>query len=75
MGVIAVSIIAIGVILGMRSRQDRLLWQKRCQAAYVAASGVYQESVLAAWTDLDGYLAELNSRREVTIVREFSAVE
>jgi hypothetical protein len=40
------------------------------QAAYVAASGVYQDGVLQPWTDLGGYVAELNARRRVTIVRE-----
>jgi hypothetical protein len=40
------------------------------QAAYVAACGVYQESVLRPWTDLQPYVAELNSRRPVTVVRE-----
>ena len=40
------------------------------QAAYVAASGVYQESVLRPWTDLQTYVAELNAKRRVTVVRE-----
>ncbi len=43
------------------------------EAAYVAASGVYQESVLEPWTDLAKYVAELNQRRRVTIVREWQA--
>jgi len=41
------------------------------EAAYVAASGVFQESVLHPWTDLARYVPELNQRRQVTIVREF----
>jgi hypothetical protein len=41
------------------------------EAAYVAASGVYQESVLQPWTDLGRYVSELNERRRVTIVREW----
>jgi hypothetical protein len=41
------------------------------EAAYVAATGVYQESVLGPWTDLADYVAELNERRRVTIVREW----
>jgi hypothetical protein len=45
------------------------------EAAYVAASGVYQDSVLAPWTDLSGYVEELNARRAVTIVREFGEGE
>jgi hypothetical protein len=39
------------------------------ESAYVAASGVYQESVQAPWTDLARYVGELNQRRRVTIVR------
>ena len=41
------------------------------QAAYVAATGVYQDSVLAPWTELAGHVARLNADRAVTIVREF----
>jgi hypothetical protein len=41
------------------------------QAAYVAASGVYQDSVLRPWTDLAEHVEELNARRQVTVVREF----
>jgi hypothetical protein len=41
------------------------------ETAYVAASGVYQDSVLASWTDLAGHVEELNARRTVTIVRNF----
>ena len=41
------------------------------EAAYVAATGVYQDAVLCPWTDLSDYIAELNARRSVTIVREF----
>jgi hypothetical protein len=41
------------------------------EAAYVAASGVYQESVLRPWTDLQGHVDELNARRRVSVVREF----
>jgi hypothetical protein len=40
------------------------------QTDYVAACGVYQDSVLQPWTDLNAYVAELNERRSVTIVRE-----
>lgn len=41
------------------------------QAAYVAASGVYQSSVLQPWTDLQDRVEELNNARCVKIVREF----
>jgi len=40
------------------------------QATYVAASGVYQEGVLAPWVDLARHVDQLNVRRRVTIVRE-----
>ncbi len=43
------------------------------QAAYTAASGVYQDSILRPWTDLTEYVAELNRARRVTIVRELPA--
>jgi len=42
------------------------------QAAYVAACGVYQDSVLEPWTDLSSWVAELNERRQVEICREFA---
>jgi hypothetical protein len=40
------------------------------ESAYVAASGVYQDSVLAPWTDLSQYVGQLNSQRRVVIPRE-----
>lgn len=40
------------------------------QAAYVAASGVYQEGVLAPWVDLSRYVDQLNAQRRVTVTRE-----
>lgn len=40
------------------------------EAAYVAATGVYQESVLGLWRDLQPYVDQLNARRRVTLVRE-----
>ena len=53
-----------------RIRVRRMAFGTDHQAAYVAASGVYQESVLAPWVDLDRYVDQLNTRRRVTIVRE-----
>lgn len=56
---------------------DRSLQVKRMsfaadlQAAYVAAAYAYQPSSLQPWTDLQAYVAELNERREATIVRSF----
>jgi hypothetical protein len=41
------------------------------QAAYVAASGVYQPSVLRPWTDLAEHVPTLNAKRRVVVVREF----
>jgi len=41
------------------------------QMAYVAASGVYQDSVLCPWTDLAEKVAELNANRRVVIQRQF----
>ncbi len=40
------------------------------QAAYVAASGVYQDSVLEPWTDLSEHVDTLNRERRVAIRRE-----
>ncbi|HUY35311.1 MAG TPA: hypothetical protein VMV69_21380 [Pirellulales bacterium] len=53
-----------------RIRIRRMSFASDLQAAYVAASDVYQESVLQPWTDLGPHVAELNARREVTIARE-----
>ncbi len=41
------------------------------QAAYVAASGVYQQAVLRPWEDLTEYVEKLNTQRRVVVVREF----
>jgi hypothetical protein len=41
------------------------------ETAYVAASGVYQESVLQPWTDWRNYVNDLNAARRVVIVREY----
>lgn len=40
------------------------------EAAYVAASAVYQPSALQPWTDLAAYVDELNQQRSVTVIRE-----
>ena len=40
------------------------------QMAYVAASGVYQDSVLHPWTDLSEKVGELNAQRRVVVERE-----
>jgi hypothetical protein len=52
-------------------RVRRMAFGTDHQTAYVAASGVYQEGVLAPWVDLARHVDELNARRRVTIVREF----
>jgi len=54
-----------------RIQVRRMAFASDLEAAYVAASGVYQDSVLQGWTDLAGYVDELNTRRRVVIVREF----
>jgi hypothetical protein len=41
------------------------------ESAYVAASGVYQDSVLQSWTKLDEHVAALNRNRRVTVVRQW----
>ena len=43
------------------------------QSAYVAASGVYQESVLTPWIDLSQQVEQLNRHRTVVIRRDLSA--
>ena len=50
-------------------RIRRLAFGTDHQTAYVAASGVYQDAVLSEWTDLSEHVAELNSRRTLTICR------
>ena len=54
-----------------QTRVRRMSFGTDHQAAYVAASGVYQESVLEPWTDLQSYVDELNTRRRVTVVRQW----
>jgi hypothetical protein len=53
------------------ARVRRMSFGTDHEAAYVAASGVYQESVLQPWTDLGRYVGDLNDRRRVRIVREW----
>ncbi len=43
------------------------------QAAYTAASGVYHDSALPTWEDLQAFVGTLNRERRVTIVREYPA--
>ncbi len=59
-------------LLDKRIRIGRMSFASDLQSAYVAASDVYQESVLHPWIDLGSQLAELNVRRQVTIVRDVS---
>ncbi len=54
-----------------RVKVGRMAFGTDHQMAYVAASGVYQESVLSPWTDLESYVDEINAARSVTIVRTF----
>lgn len=53
-----------------RVRLTRLAYASDLQAAYTAASDVYQNTMLQPWTDLDHYVAALNAERRVVIVRE-----
>ena len=53
-----------------RIRIHRMGYGTDHQVAYTAASGVYQEGVLAPWIDLADHVEELNARRQVTVVRE-----
>ncbi|MFH1267059.1 MAG: hypothetical protein ABIK89_15135 [Planctomycetota bacterium] len=57
-------------LVSPKIRIRRMAFGTDHQAAYVAASGVYQEGVLASWVDLAPYVDELNARRQVTVVRE-----
>ncbi len=52
---------------GVRVR--RMAFGSDHQTAYVAASGIYQDAVLSEWTDLSGYVDELNSQGAVTVQR------
>jgi hypothetical protein len=54
-----------------RIRVTRMSFGTDHQSSYVAACGIYHDSVLEPWTDLTAYVAELNESRGVTIVREF----
>jgi hypothetical protein len=58
-------------LLDRRIQVRRMSFASDLQAAYVAASDVYQESILQSWTDLQPYVAELNTRRVVTMVRKW----
>lgn len=53
-----------------RLRVRRMGYGTDHQAAYVAASGAYQDGVLQPWTDLAGYVEAINAGRHVTVVRE-----
>jgi len=49
----------------------RLAFGSDHQAAYVAASGVFQEAVLCPWNDLSEHVAELNANRCLEIRRRW----
>jgi hypothetical protein len=57
-------------LLDPQLKIERISFASDLQAAYVAASDVYQDSLLQPWTDLSQYIAELNQTRQTTIVRE-----
>lgn len=54
-----------------RLRVKRLAFGTDHESAYVAASGVYQDAVLAPWMDLTHHVETLNRKRSLTIVRVF----
>ncbi|MBL9125956.1 MAG: hypothetical protein JNG90_20100 [Planctomycetaceae bacterium] len=59
-------------LLDPRLTARRMSYGVDHQATYVAATGVYQQSVLQPWSSLDDYVDELNRKRRVTITRELS---
>jgi hypothetical protein len=52
-----------------RLRVQRMAVGSDHETAYVAASGVYQDAVLAPWLELDEHVDELNRCRGTTIIR------
>jgi hypothetical protein len=54
-----------------RLRVRRMAFGTDHQMAYVAASGVYQDSVLRPWTDLSEKVEELNAERRIVVERRF----
>jgi hypothetical protein len=52
-------------------RVRRMSYGTDHEAAYIAASGVYQDAVLRPWVDLAEYVDRLNGERRVTVIREF----
>jgi hypothetical protein len=52
-------------------RVRRMSYGTDHEAAYIAASGVYQDAVLRPWIDLAEYVDQLNRERRVTVIREF----
>ena len=57
-------------LLDPRLQVRRMSFGVDHQSTYVAATGVYQESVLQDWTSLDEHVSQLNATRSVTITRE-----
>jgi hypothetical protein len=58
-------------LTGPRVRVRRMSFGTDHQAAYVAASGVYQDAVLEPWQDLEQHVSQLNRQRRVEIVRQW----
>jgi len=54
-----------------RIRIAAMYFASELEPAYVAATNVYQDSVLQPWTDLADHIEALNRDGRVTIVREF----
>jgi hypothetical protein len=60
-------------LLDASTKVERMAFAVDLQAAYTAASGVFQASALQPWTDLSEHLEALNRERRVVIVRELPA--
>lgn len=58
-------------LIDRRVRVKRMAFAVDLQAAYVAASDVYQKDTLAPWHDLSPYVDALNTDRQVTIERRW----
>lgn len=57
-------------LLDRRRKVRRMSFGTDHQTAYVAASNIYQDAVLAPWHDLTSYVEALNRDGQVTIVRQ-----
>lgn len=68
---VALRVIDTIELLDRKTHVLRMSFGTDHEAAYVAATGVYQPSVLSPWQGLDAHVDALNRDRIVQIVREF----